>query len=73
MEIPRQQIRFCTAPDGIRLAYAVSGSKLAELRGIERPESKPVDRPWNPRRDEDPAVLSRLVPPLSLDAPPGDL
>lgn len=32
MASPRQQIRFCTAPDGVRLAYAVSGKGPPLLR-----------------------------------------
>jgi pimeloyl-ACP methyl ester carboxylesterase/DNA-binding CsgD family transcriptional regulator len=47
-----QHIRFCTAPDGVRLAYATSGKGPALVRGphwlthIEFDWRSPVHRPW---------------------------
>jgi pimeloyl-ACP methyl ester carboxylesterase/DNA-binding CsgD family transcriptional regulator len=47
-----QKIRFCTAPDGVRLAYAVSGKGPPLLRvghwmtHLERDWESPVWRPW---------------------------
>ena len=48
----RQQIRFCTSPDGVRLAYATSGAgpplvKAANyLTHLEHDWQGPVWRPW---------------------------
>ena len=50
--MPRQQIRFCTAPDGVRIAYAVSGNgppllKAANwLNHLEYDWESPVWRRW---------------------------
>ncbi|HTQ73186.1 MAG TPA: alpha/beta fold hydrolase [Burkholderiales bacterium] len=50
--MPRQQIRFCTAPDGVRIAYAVSGEgppllKAANwLNHLEYDWESPVWRRW---------------------------
>jgi pimeloyl-ACP methyl ester carboxylesterase/DNA-binding CsgD family transcriptional regulator len=50
--MPRQQIRFCTAPDGVRIAYAVSGQgppllKAANwLNHLEYDWESPVWRRW---------------------------
>ena len=50
--MPRQQIRFCTAPDGVRIAYAVSGDgppllKAANwLNHLEYDWESPVWRRW---------------------------
>ena len=47
-----QKIRFCTAPDGVRLAYAVSGEGPPLVRvghwmtHLERDWESPVWRPW---------------------------
>lgn len=47
-----QRIRFCTAPDGVRLAYATSGKGPALVRAphwlthIEFDWRSPVHRPW---------------------------
>jgi pimeloyl-ACP methyl ester carboxylesterase/DNA-binding CsgD family transcriptional regulator len=47
-----QHIRFCTAPDGVRLAYATSGKGPALVRAphwlthIEFDWRSPVHRPW---------------------------
>ena len=47
-----QRIRFCTAPDGVRLAYAVSGKGPPLVRvghwmtHLERDWESPVWRPW---------------------------
>lgn len=47
-----QKIRFCTAPDGVRLAYAVSGKGPPLVRvghwmtHLERDWESPVWRPW---------------------------
>ena len=54
MEPPNidQKIRFCTAPDGVRLAYAVSGKGPPLVRvghwmtHLERDWESPVWRPW---------------------------
>lgn len=52
MEPSRQQIRICTSPDGVRLAYAVSGSgaplvKAANwLNHLEHDWRSPVWRHW---------------------------
>jgi pimeloyl-ACP methyl ester carboxylesterase/DNA-binding CsgD family transcriptional regulator len=53
MTAPRQQIRFCTAADGVRLAYATSGSGPALLRvssfinHLEFDWDSPVWRHWH--------------------------
>jgi len=50
--MPRQQIRFCTAPDGVRIAYAISGEgppllKAANwLNHLEYDWESPVWRSW---------------------------
>ncbi len=50
--MPRQQIRFCTAPDGVRIAYAISGEgppllKAANwLNHLEYDWESPVWRRW---------------------------
>ena len=50
--MPRQQIRFCTAPDGVRIAYAISGEgppllKAANwLNHLEYDLESPVWRRW---------------------------
>lgn len=47
-----QKIRFCTAPDGVRLAYATSGKGPPLVRAghwlthLERDWESPVWRPW---------------------------
>jgi pimeloyl-ACP methyl ester carboxylesterase/DNA-binding CsgD family transcriptional regulator len=52
MTNPRQQIRFCTARDGVRLAYATSGKGPVLLRvgsfinHLEFDWDSPVWRPW---------------------------
>jgi pimeloyl-ACP methyl ester carboxylesterase len=48
----RQQVRFCTASDGVRLAYAISGSGPPLVRAphwfthLEHDWSNPAIRPW---------------------------
>ena len=52
MEPSRQQIRICTSPDGVRLAYAVSGSGPALVKAanwlnhLEHDWQSPVWRHW---------------------------
>lgn len=78
-----QQVRFCTTPDGVRLAYAVSGSGTPLVKAghwlthIERDWTSPVWRHWMEflsaehtlvRYDERGSGLSdRAYPRLSLD------
>lgn len=84
-----QQIRFCTTTDGVRLAYALSGSGAPLVKAghwltnIERDWSSPVWRHWMKflsaeytlvRYDERGSGLSdRGTPHLSLDDWVGDL
>lgn len=48
----RQEIRFCAAPDGVRIAYATQGSGPAVVRAahwlthLEHDWQSPVWRPW---------------------------
>jgi pimeloyl-ACP methyl ester carboxylesterase/DNA-binding CsgD family transcriptional regulator len=48
----RQELRFCTAPDGVRIAYAISGSGPVVVKAghwmthLERDWSSPVWRHW---------------------------
>jgi hypothetical protein len=48
----RQQLRFCTAPDGVRLAYALSGYGAPLVKAgnwmthLERDWTSPVWRHW---------------------------
>jgi pimeloyl-ACP methyl ester carboxylesterase/DNA-binding CsgD family transcriptional regulator len=50
--VGRQQVRFCTSPDGVRLAYAISGEGPPLVRAphwfthLEHDWSNPVMRPW---------------------------
>ena len=52
MHAASQQIRFCTAPDGVRLAYATVGKGAPLVRAahwmthLERDWESPVWRPW---------------------------
>jgi pimeloyl-ACP methyl ester carboxylesterase/DNA-binding CsgD family transcriptional regulator len=52
VHVTDQKIRFCTAPDGVRLAYAVSGKGPTLVRvghwmtHLERDWESPVWRPW---------------------------
>lgn len=51
-EPPNQVLRFCTTPDGVRLAYAVGGSGPALVKTanwmshLEHDARSPVWRPW---------------------------
>ncbi|HEX2805432.1 MAG TPA: alpha/beta fold hydrolase [Kineosporiaceae bacterium] len=84
-----QALRFCTAPDGVRLAYALSGQGLPLVKAghwmthLERDWTSPVWRHWLDflstehtviRYDERGSGLSdREYPHLSLEAWVGDL
>src|SRR5204862_356921 len=62
-----QHIRFCTAPDGVRLAYATSGKGPALVRAphwlthLEFDWRSPVHRPWLEALNRD-HVLVRFDP-----------
>lgn len=84
-----QKIRFCTAPDGVRLAYATSGKGPPLVRvghwmtHLERDWESPVWRPWLTelsrfntlvRYDQRGSGMSdRNVPGISLEAWLADL
>jgi pimeloyl-ACP methyl ester carboxylesterase/DNA-binding CsgD family transcriptional regulator len=59
----RQEIRFCRAPDGVRLAYAVSGRGAPLVKAghwlthLERDPSSPVWRHWLEFLGEDHTVV----------------
>ena len=58
-----QEIRFCTAPDGVRIAYAVHGSGPPLVRAatwlthLEFDWESPVYRPWLLKAAEDRTVI----------------
>src|SRR5690349_12647745 len=80
----RQQVRFCTAGDGVRLAYAISGKGPPLVRAphwfthLEHDWTNPAMRPWVEdlsrrytllRFDQRGTGLSdREVPELSIEA-----
>jgi len=85
----QQQVRFCTAADGVRLAYAISGNGPPLVRAphwfthLEHDWTNPAVRPWVEdlskrytllRFDQRGTGLSdREVPEISLEAHVGDL
>jgi pimeloyl-ACP methyl ester carboxylesterase/DNA-binding CsgD family transcriptional regulator len=85
----RQQIRFCTAPDGVTLALATMGKGAPIVRAahflthIEHDIASPVWRPWLRELSRDNTLIrydgrgcglsDREVNDLSMDAMVGDL
>jgi pimeloyl-ACP methyl ester carboxylesterase/DNA-binding CsgD family transcriptional regulator len=85
----RQEVRFCTARDGVRLAYAISGTGPLLVRGphwfthLEHDWTNPAMRPWVEdlsrrytvlRFDQRGTGLSdRDVPEISIDAHLADM
>jgi len=85
----RQQIRFCTARDGVKLAFATTGKGAPVVRAahflthIEHDLGSPVWRPWLRELSRDNMLVrydgrgcglsDREVEDLSIDAMVGDL